>query len=473
VTDTIKLARTWTLGPQIGRGGFGRVFEATSDQGEQGALKLVRKEPGADRELLFVDLTGVANVVPIIDSGATDEDWVLVMPRASQSLREKLAGGVALDQDQALPILIVLAELAGKQVVHRDLKPENVLFLDGHWCLADFGIARYAEKTTAKDTWKHAWSAAYNAPERWLDKRATPAADIYSFGIMAYEILTGHRPFDGPDLREQHLTKEPPTPPLPAALASLVLECLHKPAEARPSASNLVLRIPRLAQPATGVMARLQLANQAVVVAESKTAAAESAAAEERKRRQELFTAGSASLRAIADLLATTIQEGMPVATRGGRGQELLVVEAKRVTLYIAEPKTVDRREWGNWPPPFDVVAASRILIKQPGRPQDYPGRSHSLWFCDGFEKDHYRWYEIAFWAFHTHNPFAVDPGEDSGAAIAHMGSFNVARGPNAIDQGDEERFVELWAEWFAKAILGELVSPGGMPETTGPQFRR
>src|SRR3990172_4570787 len=150
--------------------GFGAIYLATAEDGTSGVVKLIPKRPGAEREMLFEDLAGVPNVVPIIDSVETPDAWVIAMPRAERSLRAELeAAGDQLTVETALPILIdiarALAELDGR-VVHRDLKPENVLRLDGAWCLADFGIARYAEASTAPETWKGAFSAPYAAPER-------------------------------------------------------------------------------------------------------------------------------------------------------------------------------------------------------------------------------------------------------------------------------------------------------------------
>ncbi len=86
--EEISLGRTWRLGPQIGdRSGFGPVFEAVDGAGTKAAAKFVPKEPGADRELLFVDLADVPNIVPILDSGETDDAFILVMLRAERSLR--------------------------------------------------------------------------------------------------------------------------------------------------------------------------------------------------------------------------------------------------------------------------------------------------------------------------------------------------------------------------------------------------
>ena len=82
--------RAWILGQEVGSGGFGRVVEATANGMGECVAKLVPKDPGAGRELLFVELTGVRNVVPIVDSGETGNEWILVMPRAERSLRDRL-----------------------------------------------------------------------------------------------------------------------------------------------------------------------------------------------------------------------------------------------------------------------------------------------------------------------------------------------------------------------------------------------
>lgn len=238
----ISLKKDWTLGEQLGAGGFGQVFAAESSDGSKAAVKLVPKEPGASRELLFVDLKGARGIVPIIDSGEAGEYWVLVMPRASKSLRDHLTSTNALGTTHATAILTdiasALAELDGR-VVHRDLKPENVLYLEGRWCLSDFGISRYAEATTAADTQKYALSPPYAAPERWRAERATGAVDVYALGVMAFEMLQGRKPFPGPqieDYREQHLHQEPPSIDAgTSVLTAIVTETLFKAPGARPS----------------------------------------------------------------------------------------------------------------------------------------------------------------------------------------------------------------------------------------------
>ena len=242
----IQLKRTWNLGKPLvaDAGGFGRVYEATGEDGAPAVVKLVDKLPGAERELLFGDLEEmkeIPNIVPIWDSGEFGDKWALVMPKATGSLRSHLeSAGGPLQLDETVEILQDIAQaLVGIAdiAVHRDLKPENVLQLDGSWCLADFGIARYAEASTDPATRKASFTKQYAAPEQWKYEHATAAADVYAFGIIAYEMLTGRRPFDGPDYRDQHLHQIPEelavgTP----RLRVLIEECLIKAPEARPSA---------------------------------------------------------------------------------------------------------------------------------------------------------------------------------------------------------------------------------------------
>jgi serine/threonine-protein kinase len=180
----LDLAAMWVVGDRIGTGGFGQVFTVRSGA-DQAVAKFVPKTPGADRELLFVSLGGVRNVVPV-DSGEHEKHWVLVMPRADRSLRDHLDATESVTIEESVAVLdditTALADLDGK-VVHRDLKPENVLRLNGGWCLADFGISRYAEASTAPDTRKFALSPYYAAPERWRNEHATTSADMYALGV--------------------------------------------------------------------------------------------------------------------------------------------------------------------------------------------------------------------------------------------------------------------------------------------------
>ena len=483
---TITLNRVWQLGDQLARGGFGQVFEATADDGTAAVVKLIPKAPGASRELLFEELSGLLNIIPILDSGEWQDYYVLVMPRTEKSLRQHLeeAGG-KLPVDEAVSVLVDVAEaLASLEagVVHRDLKPENVLLHAGHWCVADFGIARYAEATTAPDTHKFAMTPRYAAPEQWRGERATSATDVYAFGVIAFEILEGTLPFPGPDYRQQHLNQPPPaTSGCPPSLASLVNECLFKPSAARPTPANILARLQESRRPPSPAAAKLQMVNKSVVEKRAEEGAKMSAQQSREEARRELFEAAKQCLDSITEALRQRVLEAAPateVSTSGDRlllqlGDGALVIDA--VQAAPAECLAAFDYE-----PPFDVVAYTAIAARKPGDRYNYEGRAHSLWFCDAHDEGVYRWYELAFMVGpgipygSTLDPFALRPtDEDAAGALApFMDVRQVAWQPLPFDQGEEEQFIERWLEWLAAAVDGSLSHPSHMPENSGGKYR-
>ena len=145
--------------------------------------------------------------MPILDPGETDDYFVgRVAARASKSLEAEVeAAAGKLDEASVRSILVdvatALTDLAQRQVVHRDIKPPNVLWLDLAWCSRTSASLSLSDVTTAKYTWKMAGSSPYVAPERWRMERATSASDVYSLGVLAYEILAGG---DLPSARTRH-----------------------------------------------------------------------------------------------------------------------------------------------------------------------------------------------------------------------------------------------------------------------------
>lgn len=483
---TIQLNRAWRLGNQLASGGFGRVHEAEADDGSAAVVKLVPIAPGASRELLFEELSGSPNIIPIFDSGEWEDYYVLVMPRAEKSLRKHLeeAGG-KLDVNEAVVVLTDVAEALASleaEVVHRDLKPENVLRYEGHWCLADFGIARYAEATTASDTRKYAMTAQYAAPEQWRGQRATHATDVYAFGVMAFELLEGRLPFPGPDFRQQHLNEPPPA--LSGCrpwLASLVNECLFKAGAARPTAANILARLQGSGRAASPAAERLQEVQKAVVERQGEEAARMSAQKSKEEVRRELFQAAKQSLDIITEALRERVLEAAP-ATQVSASNDRLVLQLGDGALVVdpVQAAPADCLAAFDYEPAFDVIAYTAIAARKPRDRYGYEGRAHSLWFCDAHDEGVYRWYELAFMISpliaerSTLEPFAFAPTDEyAGAALTPVTDVRqIAWQPLPFDQGEEEQFIERWLDWFAAAADGSLSHPRTMPENSGGRCR-
>ena len=371
VPEEITLDRTWRLGPQLGEGGFARVFLAQNEDGDLVVVKLVPKEPGTQREMLFVDLDGISNVIPILDSGETGDFWVLVMPKAEKSLRDHLNEVDGITVNEALSVLIDIAEalvaVEARDVVHRDIKPENVLLLDGRWHIADFGIARYAEATTASDTLKLAKSHPYAAPEQWREERATSATDVYALGVIAHELLVGARPFGGPDFRRQHLEDNPPAiAGIPDRLRSLVIECLYKSPGARPRPENLVPRLKDSLRAASPAGSRLQQANTLAVERQAEDSRQRSAIQAEAERRRVLYADAEQALENILALLDRRIKDD---ASAVDKRQDVsgLTWRLNAGSLSVEFRKRVEPGK--DRPLPFEVIAYTQIGAYKPSWP--------------------------------------------------------------------------------------------------------
>jgi serine/threonine-protein kinase len=466
----------WRIGEQLDRGGMGVVFEAASGD-RLGVVKLVPKDPGAERELLFVNPDGVKNLVPIWDQGEWNGYWFIVMPRADCSLAAYLDEHGAFSTSDAIDVLLDVADaLVGLdgQIVHRDLKPGNVLLLDGHWCLADFGIARYAEATTATETHKWAMTPPYAAPEQWRHERATSATDIYAVGVIAYELLTGARPFQGPgqdDFREQHLYEQPPAiSGAPSTLVALVSDCLSKSAGARPSAQTLRDRLERAARPvASRGLASLQNANRIEAERKSKAAIEGSRQMTADEQRAALLTDAKRSYGDISDALYQAIV-GEASSAQAKRDPD---VGSWQISLGRAQIQMTQMKRPDAWSPTglFDLVAVGTVAVSFSRDPSGYQGRAHSLWFADALVEGSYQWFETGFTLMAlmheipAYEPFPLDGGEDAVHALQPIThTHRVAYPFTPLAVGDLEDFIDRWAEWFGAASQGQLqrISGGG-----------
>ena len=472
----------WFIRERLEEGGFGRVHLAKSESGETAVIKLIEKDSGAERELLFEGLDGVPNVVPILDRGECRNLWFLVMPKADRSLRDHLnEKGNHLSVDDTVQVLSDVAQALAaldEHIVHRDIKPDNILLLKGKWCLADFGISRYAEATTAPDTRKYSMTFPYAAPEQWRGDRATSATDVYALGVVAYELLTGELPFAGPnrhDFRRQHLEGNAVSiPGVPRVLQSLIDECLYKAPGARLKPIRLLARLKDIFRVRSEAEDRLQQANALEVQGIAEAARQESLAMSDVERRSDLLEVATLSFGKVVDLLnerilvnASAIEPASPSPNWSW--------SLRGSTLSVAAPSrwlTVDPPD-DTYSLPFEIIVQSNITLRITPHRDGYEGRSHSLWYCDAQDVGEFRWFETAFMKSQAVPrevgriaPFALEPGRNACIALSPGIVHDQVAWPfTPIDQGAEGEFIERWMGWFADGAQGLLSRPKMMPE--------
>ena len=232
----------------IGIGGFGEVYFAESDSGKEVALKRIQKN-------LDVEIRGVRhclnlrhpNLVAIYDI-RYDQDqqgWIVMEFIEGESLREHLdrstdplAGPIhSYEQGKPERILPVFAQIiAGmtylhdQGIVHRDLKPANIFLDKGLAKIGDYGLSKYISTSRRAGQTESVGTFHYMAPEIGKGEYGKEI-DIYSLGIILYEMLTGTVPFDGQSTQEillKHLTADPDLSMLPEGLAHVIGKSLAK-----------------------------------------------------------------------------------------------------------------------------------------------------------------------------------------------------------------------------------------------------
>ncbi|HET8839908.1 MAG TPA: serine/threonine-protein kinase, partial [Ktedonobacteraceae bacterium] len=219
------------------------------------------------------------HILPIHDYGEQEDFAYLVMPFLTRgSLKERLVSGPALLPEEALQlieqVLLALHYAHEQGLVHRDIKPANLLFkADGSLLLSNFSLSQmpFAEDTLSNlqetptetsdpfSTLLGASAPHYMAPEQ-LEGQATPQSDLYSIGVVLYELLTGSRPFVAnslPGLHLKHLTEQPPAPRelnprISPELEAVVLRALAKDPRQRFQSAGDFLQALRTSRGSTG-----------------------------------------------------------------------------------------------------------------------------------------------------------------------------------------------------------------------------
>ena len=244
-------AQRYKLEEFIGKGGMALVFRASDLRtGHDVAVKVLRPELGNDeeflerfrREALAASKMSHHNIVILLDVGEEDGYRYLVIEymrgrtlkdiiQEKERLPEPVAGQIAIR------ILSALQHAHDNGIIHRDIKPQNVLInAEGMVKVADFGIARVAGSNTLTKGDNVMGSVHYFSPEQARGDSVTAASDIYSVGVVMYEMLTGKVPFDGDtpvSIALQHIST-PPVPPsqmaegISPAMERVVLTAMSK-----------------------------------------------------------------------------------------------------------------------------------------------------------------------------------------------------------------------------------------------------
>ena len=267
----------YSLRDRVASGGMGEVWRAVDDVlARDVAVKVLRPEYAADEDFLARFRAEARNaamlshhgIARVYDYGEDDCCPYLVMelvpgePISALLRREgRLPVDLALGVVAQVGAALGAAHAAG--VVHRDVKPANLILTpEGTVKITDFGIARALGAPSLTRTGEVMGTASYLAPEQVSGGRGTAASDVYSLGVVAYECLSGVRPFRDQDplaIAVAHLKEEPPPLPeeIPQAARDLVLTALAKDPADRPAGAV------EFARQASAVRRRLRAAHPA------------------------------------------------------------------------------------------------------------------------------------------------------------------------------------------------------------------
>ena len=253
----------YSLEALVGTGGMADVYRAKDQLLERTvAVKILHQQYENDTEFIarFQREAKAAarithpNIVNVYDVGVAEGRHYIVMEYVpGRTLKDWIKEEERVPAGQALQIARkiagALAQAHANNLVHCDIKPHNILVMpDGNIKVADFGIARAVTESTMTYNDNIMGSVHYFSPEQARGTIITPKSDVYSLGVVLYEMLTGRIPFDGNtavSIARKHLEEEPQPlrtliPEIPPAVEALVMRMMAKDPALRPDSSMLV-----------------------------------------------------------------------------------------------------------------------------------------------------------------------------------------------------------------------------------------
>lgn len=263
--------KRYTLLNKLGGGGMANVYLAHDEVlDREVALKLMREAFGDDEEFLErfrrearnAASLSHPNIAQVYDQGRDGDglNYIAMEYVPGVTLKDRIREVGALEPGEAAGIAARVADALsiahGKGIVHRDIKPQNVLLTPtGDVKVVDFGIARAASATVVTRTSHVLGTAGYMSPEQAAGQRVGPESDLYSLGVVLFEMLTGDQPFEADSavaVAVKHLNEPPPhprdaNPEIPPELDAIVMSLLAKdPAHRYASALDLARDLDRV-----------------------------------------------------------------------------------------------------------------------------------------------------------------------------------------------------------------------------------